>query len=202
MTYSVTDISHFSGFDVHFPFCWASWQCLFCLFLNSLGFSEFVFVLTWLTSKIFLSSDPVECGKPQIRSLKHKVFQTLSYLSHIWCNTDNTRNQGHIDVLDKYACLNYWYGLQPAFFHFCWDILVICLTLVLKFAVTALTSLYFRTLWPNWLNFVFNFKNTVHDRKLTENNLASSWSSGTRWRKCRATFAIELGSLVRSWAAK
>jgi len=31
---------------------------------------------------------------------------------------------------------------------------------------------------------------------MTENNLASSLYSGTRWAKCRATFAIELGSFV------
>ena len=59
----------------------ASWQCSFCLFLNSLRVSEFVFVLTCLTSKNILSSDAVECGKPQIWSVNHKVFQTRSYLS-------------------------------------------------------------------------------------------------------------------------
>ena len=37
---------------------------------------------------------------------------------------------------------------------------------------------------------------------MTENNLASILSSGTKWAKCRATFAIELGSFVRSWTAK
>jgi len=36
----------------------------------------------------------------------------------------------------------------------------------------------------------------VYDRKLTENDLASSWSSSTRWRKCRSTFAIEQRSIV------
>jgi len=31
---------------------------------------------------------------------------------------------------------------------------------------------------------------------MTEKKLASSWYSGTRWGKCRATFAIELGFFV------
>jgi len=30
-------------------------------------------------------------------------------------------------------------------------------------------------------------KTTVYDRKMTKNNLASSWSSSTRWGKSRTT---------------
>ena len=45
-------------------------------------------------------------------------------------------------------------------------------------------------------------KALVYDRKMTEYNLASILSSGTKWAKCRATFAIELGSFVRPWTAK
>jgi len=41
---------------------------------------------------------------------------------------------------------------------FRWDISVICLVIVLKLAVTMLTSLYFRTLWSNWLNFFRSFQ--------------------------------------------
>jgi len=36
----------------------------------------------------------------------------------------------------------------------------------------------------------------VYDRKITENNIASSSSSGTIWEKCGSTFATELGSYV------
>ena len=65
-------------------------------------------------------------------------------------------------------------------------VLVICRMFLLKLAITAFTSLYFRTLWRNWLIFFLLFKKSlVYDRKTTENNLASSWSSGTRWAKCR-----------------
>ena len=86
---------------------------------------------------------------------------------------------------------------------FLWDVLVICLMFVLKLVITAFTSLYFWTLWANWLSFFASWKNVWSTTaKMTENNLASSWSSGTRWAKCRATFAIELGSCVKSWAAK
>jgi len=44
----------------------ASWQCLFCIFLNSLGFSKFVFVVTQLTSENSFYSDAVNCDKLQI----------------------------------------------------------------------------------------------------------------------------------------
>ena len=126
-----------------------SWQCLFCIFLNSLGFSKFVFVLTWLTCKNIFFSNAVKCDKLQIWPINHEVLQTWSDLSHLWCDADNTSNQGYL--LDKDTRLNYWYSLQPDFF---WDVLVICLILVLKSAITAFTSLYFRTLWSNWLNFL------------------------------------------------
>jgi len=53
----------------------------------------------------------------------------------------------------------------------------------------------------DWIFLSFK-KSLVYNKKMTENNLVSSWSSGTRWAKCRATFAIELGSFVKSWAAK
>jgi len=36
---------------------------------------------------------------------------------------------------------------------------------------------------------------------MTENNLASSSSSGTKWGKCRPTFSIELGS-CEVWSCK
>jgi len=54
----------------------ASWQCLFCIFVNSLGFIKFVVVLTQLTSKNIFSSDAVKCEKLQIWPLNHKVLQT------------------------------------------------------------------------------------------------------------------------------
>jgi len=75
------------------------------------------------------------------------------------------------------------------------EIFGIYLILVLKLAVTALTSLYFRTLWPNWLKFFVINKISIYQRKMTENYLGSRWYSGTRWGKCRAAFAIELGFL-------
>jgi len=37
-------------------------------------------------------------------------------------------------------------------------ILVICLTVVLKVAMTVLISLYFWTFWPKWLNFLQSFQ--------------------------------------------
>ena len=49
--------------------------------------------------------------------------------------------------------------------HFCWEILVtetfsvICLTVVLKLAVTVFISRYFQTFWPKWLNFLRSFQN-------------------------------------------
>jgi len=53
-----------------------SWQCLFCIFLNSLGFSKFVFVLTQLASNNIFSSDAVICDKLQIWPLNHEGLQT------------------------------------------------------------------------------------------------------------------------------
>ena len=51
-------------------------------------------------------------------------------------------------------------------FIFRCDISVICLTVVLKLAVTVFIILYFQTFWPNWLNFFGNFKNIpVYDGK-------------------------------------
>jgi len=38
-----------------------------------------------MVNKNIRSSDAVKCGKPHIWSLNHKVFQTPSYLSHLWC---------------------------------------------------------------------------------------------------------------------
>jgi len=43
------------------------------------------------------------------------------------------------------------------------------------------------------IRFCHSKKISVYDRKMTKHNLASS-SSSSRWRKCRPTFAIELGS--------
>jgi len=43
-------------------------------------------------------------------------------------------------------------------FFFRWDISVICLTVVLKLAVTVFTSLYFQTFWPKLLNFFQPFR--------------------------------------------
>ena len=49
---------------------------------------------------------------------------------------------------------------------FCWDISVICLTVVSKLAVTVFISLYFQTFWPKILHFLGHFKNvSVYDRK-------------------------------------
>jgi len=45
---------------------------------------------------------------------------------------------------------------KPVVFR--WDISVICLTVVLKLAVTVFISPYFQTFWPNWLNFFRSFK--------------------------------------------
>ena len=55
----------------------ASSQCLFCLFLNSLGFSKFVFVLTWLTSKNIFFSNAVKCDKLQIMAIKSWSFTNM-----------------------------------------------------------------------------------------------------------------------------
>jgi len=41
---------------------------------------------------------------------------------------------------------------------FCWDISVICLTAVLKLAITVFISLDFQTFWPKWLNFFRSFQ--------------------------------------------
>jgi len=57
---------------------------------------------------------------------------------------------------------------------FRWDISVICLIRlipVLKRAVTVLTILYFRTSWPNWLNFFRSFKKQKYGL-WPKNNLA------------------------------
>ena len=43
-------------------------------------------------------------------------------------------------------------------YFFRWDISGICPVTVLKLCVTVFTSLPFRTLWPNWLNFFLSFK--------------------------------------------
>jgi len=45
------------------------------------------------------SSDAVKCDKLQIWPLNYKVLQTPSYLSHLWCYADYTKNQGYL--LDK-----------------------------------------------------------------------------------------------------
>jgi len=50
-------------------------------------------------------------------------------------------------------------------FFFRWDISVICLTVVLKLAVTVTIRLYFQTFWPNWLNL---FSKKI--RSITEKN--------------------------------
>ena len=54
----------------------SSWQCLFCIFLNSLGFYKFAFVSTQLTSKKKFSSVAVKCDKLQIWPLNHEGLQT------------------------------------------------------------------------------------------------------------------------------
>jgi len=46
-----------------------------------------------------------------------------------------------------------WFIWNTCLFFFRWDILVVCPVLFLKRAVTVLTNLYSRTLWPNWYNF-------------------------------------------------
>jgi len=40
-----------------------------------------------------------------------------------------------------------------------WNISVICLTVVLKLAVTKFFNLCFQTFWPKWLNFFRSFQN-------------------------------------------
>ena len=86
---------------------------------------------------------------------------------------------------------------------FCWDVLVICFMLILKLAITAFTSSYIFGHYDRTDLIFFSFKKSlIYDRKMTETNLASSSSSGTRWAKCSATFGTDLGSFVRSWAAK
>ena len=122
------------------------------------------------------SSDVVKCSKPQIWSFSHKVFQTPSYLSHLWCmlRRYNTRNQGYrpIDLLDKETCLNYCLLIYPPACFLCWDILVFFLILILKFSATAVIGLYFRSLWRNWLNFFVIKKNV---QSMTE-----KWSKTTK----------------------
>ena len=65
--------------------------------------------------------------------------------------------------------------MQAVFFR--WNILVICLTVVLKLAITVFSSLYFQTFWPKWLNFFQSFqKPSVYDWKMTEKTqIASSF---------------------------
>ena len=63
-----------------------SWQCLFHLFLKSLGLTS----LFLLYSKNILSSDAVECGTQQIWSSNHNVFHNPNYLSHLWWHANNT----------------------------------------------------------------------------------------------------------------
>ena len=66
-----------------------------------------------------------------------------------------------------------FYALRHFSHFFCWDVLVICRTVVSKFAVTVSVSLYFQTFWPKSLNFFGRFKkNLVCDRKITEKNRA------------------------------
>jgi len=59
------------------------------------------------------------------------------------------------------ACHSRWEGRNQteaeAVFYFRWDISVICAVIEFKFTVTV-TSLLFRTLWPNWLNCVRSFQ--------------------------------------------
>jgi len=70
---------------------------------------------------------------------------------------------------------------------------------ILKLAITAFTSLYIFGYYDRTDLIFFSFKKSlIYDRKMTETNLASSSSSGTRWAKCSATFATDLGSFVRS----
>jgi len=128
---------------------------MFYIYLNSLGFSKFVFVLTWLTSKNRFSSDAVKCGKLQIWPLSHKVLQTPSYLSHLLRYADNTRNQGYL--LDKDTCLNYWYHITSSLF-FCWGGLVICLILVLTLAIMAFTSFIFSGIRTELTSFFCHLK--------------------------------------------
>ena len=133
-------MSRFSGL-IGIVVLLTSWQCLFCIFLNSLGISKFVFVLTQLNKQKYFSSDAVKCDKLQIWPLNHEVLQTWSYLSHLWCYANTIRNQRY--VLDKDTCLNYLYTVASSLF-FCWDVLVICLILVSKLGITTFTSYIFK----------------------------------------------------------
>jgi len=59
-------------------------------------------------------------------AIKSKVLQTPSYLSHLWCDADYTRNQifigqEHMFKLDITSSL-----------FVCWDVLVICLMVLLN----------------------------------------------------------------------
>jgi len=99
-----------------------------------------------LYGKNILSIDAVEHGKQQIWSLNHNVFHTPSYLSHLWWHANNTRKSGLYRFIGQGHMfkLQYRYSLQPAFFAetFCSFV-----SLALKFAARAFTSLYFQTLW-------------------------------------------------------
>jgi len=70
------------------------------------------------------------------------------------------------------------HALMSCICFFCWDILVICLTVLLKLTITLFFSLYFKTFWLKWLNFFDHFKKVaVYARKRLSFALASKKES-------------------------
>jgi len=69
-------------------------------------------------------------------------------------------NKNHIAIRFRF------FDRSRKLFFFRWNISVTCHMVVLKLAVTVLSSPNFRTLWPNLLDFCGHLKrNSVYDRK-------------------------------------
>ena len=108
---------------------------------------------------------------------RSKVWQVCQFLQSdvaIYCysvvaDDESLRRQPSAD--HEHMCTH-----EPGFFSsviFCSDISVICLTVVVKLAVTVFISLYFQTFFPKWLNFFPSFKNiSAYDREKQHTNSA------------------------------
>ena len=53
----------------------------------------------------------------------------------------------------RHFCLILFFFADTYRSFFCWDISVICLTVLSKLIITVFISVYFQTFWPKWLNF-------------------------------------------------
>ena len=80
----------------------------------------------------------------------------------------------HVERLLKCSTYNLGFFRWVISVIFCWDILVtdisvVCLTVVLKFAITVFIRLHFQKFWPKW-SFFRSLKKLVYDRKKTAYN--------------------------------